>query len=170
MLAYHRRLGELRMFWLASRHKPFAVHKVIRRLINNSSPNTIPLDGDARWEIRCNRTIPVLLAPYDHDELSVSEAAYALTKNLSSQGLALVLPQPFRAEQVVVGFWSGDDAQFVLGHVRQNVPLGGGFWQLGLEAMELLCAHDSPEFKRLIPLAARLDPGADAERDLVVAQ
>ncbi|HJT30976.1 MAG TPA: hypothetical protein VJ783_02835, partial [Pirellulales bacterium] len=120
------------MFWFANRNKPLAVHKIIRRLINNSSPNTIPLDGDARWETRCNRTIPVLLAPYDHDELSVSEAAYALTKNLSSQGLALVLHQPFRAEQVVVGFWSGDDAHFVLGHVRQNVPLGGGFWQLGL--------------------------------------
>lgn len=158
------------MFWFASRSKHLAVHKVIRRLINNSSPNTIPLDGDARWETRCNRTIPVLLAPYDHDELSVSEAAYALTKNLSSQGLALVLQQPFRAEQVVVGFWAGDGAHFVLGHVRQNVPLGGGYWQLGLEAMEMLCPHDSAEFKRLIPLAARLDPSLDAERDLAVAE
>lgn len=151
------------MFWFNKRDKHFAVHKVIRRLINNSTPGRIPLEGDARWETRSNRTIPVLLVPYDHNEVSVDEAAYALSKNLSSQGLALVLSQPFRAEQVVVAFWSGDEAHFVLGRVRQNVPLGGGFWQLGLEAMELLPPGDSEDLMRLVPLAARLDPSVPCE-------
>ncbi|MGH7138402.1 MAG: hypothetical protein ACREHD_21845, partial [Pirellulales bacterium] len=83
--------------------------------------------------------------------------AYALTKNLSGQGLALVLHQPLRAEQVVIGIWSGNDAHFVSAKVRQSNALGGGFWQIGVEAVEMLSPAHSPELTRLLPWAARLD-------------
>lgn len=145
------------MLWFKSRDEHLEIHRVIRRLINASTPNRIPLDGESRWELRSNRTIPVLLVPYDHNELSVGEHAYALTKNLSSQGLALVLHQPFRAEQVVVGFWASDQPHFVSGMVRQSVPLGGGFWQIGVETTELLSTASLPDLARLVPWAARLD-------------
>lgn len=145
------------MFWFQNRDKHLEIHRIIRRLINASTPNRIPLEGDSRWELRSNRTIPVLLVPYDNNELSVGEVAYALTKNLSSQGLALVLHQPLRAEQVVVGIWSNEQAHFVAARVRQCVSLGGGFWQIGLEAIELLPPAQFPELTRLLPWAARLD-------------
>jgi len=99
-----------------------------------------------------------LLAPYDGVEVRVDELTHAVTKDVSSQGLALVLPQPFRAEQVVVGFWSESHTHFVSGQVRQNVPLGGGFWQLGVELTALLDLSEHPDIKRLVPLALRLDP------------
>ena len=146
------------MLWFHKRDKHIEIHRIIRRLINASTPNRIPLKGESRWELRSNRTIPVLLAPYDHNELSVGEVAYALTKNLSSQGLALVLHQPFRAKRLVVGIWSHEAAHFVAGTVRQSVPLGGGFWQIGVETTELMSTASSPELMRLVPLAARLDP------------
>jgi hypothetical protein len=146
------------MLWFQSRNKHFEVYRVIRRLINASTPNRIPLRGESRWELRSNRTIPVLLVPYDHNELSVGEICYALTKNLSSQGLALVLHQPLHAEQVVVGFWSNAEAHFVAGKLRQSVSLGGGFWQLGLETTEILSVGRVPKLARLLPWAARLDP------------
>lgn len=146
------------MLWFQSRDKQTEIHRVIRRLINNSTPNRIPLRGESRWELRSNRTIPVLLVPYDDNEISVGEVVYALTKNLSSQGLALVLHQPLRAEQVLVGIWSNAQAHFVSGKVRQSMALGGGFWQLGVETTELLCTAHSPDLVRLLPWAARLDP------------
>jgi hypothetical protein len=151
------------MFWFQNRDKHLEIHRVIRRLINASTPNRIPLQGDSRWELRSNRTMPVLLVPYDNNELSVGELAYALTKNLSSQGLALVLHQPFRAEQVVVGIWSNEQAHFVAARVRQSVPLGGGFWQIGLEATELLPTAQFPDLIRLLPWAARLDRSVPCE-------
>ena len=146
------------MLWFQNRDKHFAVNRVIRRLINSSTPNAIPLRGESRWELRSNRTMPVLLVPYDNDELAIGEQAYALTKNLSSQGLALVLHQPLRADKVVVGIWSGDEPHFFAGEVRQSIPLGGGFWQIGVETTELLLVAQVPELQRLVPCAARLDP------------
>lgn len=154
------------MLWFQPRDTQFEVNRIIRRLINASTPNRVPLHGESRWESRSNRTIPVLLVPYDHNELSVSEVAYALTKNLSSQGLALVLHQPLRAEQIVVGIWSSAQAHFVSGKVRQSVALGGGFWQIGMETTKLLSAVDFPELVRLLPWAARLDPSVPWERAL----
>ncbi|HVX14653.1 MAG TPA: hypothetical protein VHC22_25925 [Pirellulales bacterium] len=151
------------MLWFQSRDKHFQVRRVIRRLINASTPNRIPLQGEARWELRANRTIPVLLVPYDNNEFSVGEMAYALTKNLSSQGLALVLHQPLRASQVIVGIWSNAEAHFVAGNVRQTVALGGGFWQIGVETTEVLSVADSPDLLRLLPWTARLDPSVPWE-------
>ena len=146
------------MFSFTRRRQHVEVHKLVRRFIDNSSPNQSPSAGDARWEDRSNRTLPVLLAPYDGAQVCVDELTHALTKDLSSQGLALVLPQPFRAEQVVVGFWSEAHTHFVSGLVRQNVPLGGGFWQLGVELNALITLSEHPEIKRLVPLAVRLAP------------
>ncbi|HVA46110.1 MAG TPA: PilZ domain-containing protein [Pirellulales bacterium] len=146
------------MRWFQHRDKHFDLNRIIRRLINASTPNRIPLQGESRWELRANRTMPVLLVPYDANELSIGEQAYALTKNLSGQGLALVLHQPLRAEQLVVAFWSNDEPHFFAGTVRQSVPLGGGFWQIGVETSKLLSMSDCPDLQRLVPWAARLDP------------
>ena len=92
----------------------------------------------------------------------VEEVAYALTKDFSDRGLALVLPQPFRAVDVVVGLWLGSP-RFVLAEVRQNAALGGGFWQLGIEITELVDSG-SPAIRPLAPLATRLIPMPSAAR------
>ena len=149
------------MFLFGTRNRQLEVHKLMRRALDKSSPNLPRWEGESRWESRSNRTIPVLLIPYAEGELSVPEMTTALTKNLSSQGLALVLHQPFRADQVVVGFWGDGEPDFLLGKVRQNVPLGGGFWQLGLELTERLCPADCPALQPLVPQAAKLEPLRD---------
>jgi hypothetical protein len=147
------------MFSFARRRAPRnpAVHKVIQRFLDAVNPELASFDDESRSDYRSCRTVPVVLAPCE-DEIVLEEACYALTKNLSVRGLALVLPQPFRAERVVVGFWFAEQPHFVAGEVRQNVPLGGGFWQLGVEATAVFNPGDSNDVKRLLPLAARLDP------------
>jgi hypothetical protein len=150
------------MFPFGRRPRNLAVHKVIRRILDAVHPEPASFDYEARWEHRLHRTAPVLLAPYDR-ELSIQEATFALTKNLSTRGLALVLPQPFRAERVAVGFWFAEQAYFVSGEVRQNVPLGGGFWQLGIELTESLNPAQTPDIRRMVSLAARLDPRLNQE-------
>ncbi|MEN6495314.1 MAG: hypothetical protein ABFD16_13625 [Thermoguttaceae bacterium] len=144
------------MFSFKTQKKQVGVHQLLRRAMNATSPNHPPTQGESRWEDRSNRTIPVLLAPYADGQPIGDEHTIALTKNLSSQGVALVLPQPFRAEQVLIGFWLDARPEFVLGHVRQNVPLGGGYWQLGVELTERTGPATCPAIESLVPLTARL--------------
>ncbi len=149
------------MFSFSKRRGQLEVHKLTRRLIDSSCPTRPPMSGDSRWEDRSNRTIPVLLAPIVGDELQFDEIAIALTKNLSGQGLALVLHQPFWAEGVVIGFWHNGEPEFVRGEIRQNAPLGGGFWQLGIELTERVTRAEMRELDRLAPLTSHLDPHHD---------
>jgi hypothetical protein len=149
------------MFSFRKRNTQVDVHKLIRRLIDSSCPNMPPLSGNSRWEDRSNRTIPALLIPLADGEPQLHEAATAVTKNLSSQGLALVLHQPFWAEGVLIGFWHDGAPEFVRGEIRQNAPLGGGFWQLGIELSERLQADSLPDAHRLVALTARLDPNQE---------
>jgi len=146
------------MFSFLRRGKQAEVHRIIRRMLDEGVLPTLPGGKEERWENRSNRTLPVLLVPIDNGEPRTDEATTALTKNLSSQGLALVLHQPFWAEGVAIGLWHEGSAEFVRGEIRQNVPLGGGFWQLGIELTEPLSLDEHPELEDLLPLAARLDP------------
>ena len=92
------------MYSFKKQKKQNEVHGFLRRLIDTSSPNLNRLDGDDRWQGRCNRTFPVLLVPFE-DKLPVpADAVFALTKNLSSQGAAFVLQHPLRAKNLLIVF------------------------------------------------------------------
>ncbi len=126
----------------------------LRRICDLTSPN-LPRFDDLRGEHRQNRTIPVLLTPWEDDLALVAESVTALTKDISDRGLSLTLPAPFRAEHVVAGFWvpgvsDGGQPRFLLGTTRQNVPIGGGFWALGIETLRLL---NSAEAEPLLAVA-----------------
>jgi hypothetical protein len=103
--------------------------------------------------------LPVLLAPWEQGEPVVDESTYAITKDFSDRGLSLTLPQPFKADQIVVGLWL-ESPRFMLGEIRQSTPLGGGFWQLGVELTDFLKPAEYPQIGSLVPLAARLVPHA----------
>lgn len=149
------------MFSFRKRNQQLDVHKLIRRLIDSSSPNMPPVRGNVRWEDRSNRTLPVVLLPIANGRPQLAEAATAITKNLSSQGLALVLHQPFWAEGVLIGFLDNGVPEFVRGEIRQNAAIGGGFWQLGIELTERVSSSDVPEIEHLRDLVERLDPRRD---------
>jgi hypothetical protein len=137
---------------------------ILRRITDLTSPNVPPLEGDDRSEDRYNRSLPALVAPWENGSFDSKECVYGITKDVSDRGVALVLHQPFRAAEVVVGFWpvtahhpaSDSSPFFVIGEVRENVALGGGFWQLCLCLSNTLT--DSAQIRRLTPLAAQLVP------------
>ncbi len=147
------------MFSFEKRKRLVEVGNLIRQVVDLTAPNLPPREGESRSENRSNRSLPALLAPWEDGQPMVDETGYALTKDCSDRGLALVLQQPFKAEQVVIGLWL-ESPRFCLAEVRQNVPLGGGFWQLGLELTEVVDPADHPELEALLPLASRLTPRA----------
>ena len=145
------------------------IRSLLYRITDLTSPNLPPLDGEERTQNRSNRSLPILLAPWINNAPNVDEVTTALTKDFSDRGLSVVLHQPLRFETVVVGLLLsrnehdllGGEPRFVLGEVRQNVPLGGGFWQLGIEFSEILSVGYHKELKSLIPLTAQLVPNKD---------
>jgi hypothetical protein len=149
------------MFSFGTRRKEGEVRRLLRQLVDLTSPNMPPLEGEFRSEGRSNRALPVLLAPWEQDKPVVEESTYAITKDFSERGLSLILPQPFRADEFVVGVWL-ESPRFVLGKIRQNTPLGGGFWQLGVELTDLLDSAEAPQIASLVPLASYLVPRDNA--------
>lgn len=147
------------MFAFDTRKRLCEVRDFVRQLVDLTSPNLPPLEGEARTENRSNRALPALLVPWENGQPVVDESTYAITKDFSDRGLALVLQQPFKSVLVVVGLWL-ESPRFALAEVRQNVPLGGGFWQIGVELTELLDSAKSPQVQSLLPLATRLVPRA----------
>lgn len=144
------------MFSFDTRKRLCEVRDFVRRLVDLTTPAP-PDSGEFRAEERSNRALPVLLTPWEDGQPAVDESTYAITKDLSDRGLSLVLQQPLKSAQVVVGLWM-ESPRFALAEVRQNASLGGGFWQLGLELTQLLDVAEFPQAQRLIPLAGWLAP------------
>lgn len=142
------------------------LRSLLNRITDLTNPNVPPLDGEFRAENRSNRSIPVLLVPWQDERPLVDEATTALTKDFSDRGLALVLHQPLHVERVVVGFLLsrdshdllGGEPRFLVGNVVQNVALGGGYWQLGLELSEVITTSDNKSLASLVPYTAQLVP------------
>ena len=138
----------------------------LRRICDLTSPNLPRLD-DGRERIRQNRTLPVLLAPWEDGVPVVAEAATALTKNISDYGVSITMSQPFRAAEAVLGIWltevQGYEPWFFRGPIRLNVPIGGGFWGLGIEVIERLEVTAGSQVAGLLTLAKELLPPRPVE-------
>lgn len=124
------------MFSFSERAKVVESQKLLRRIMDASSLNLFH-EGSSRGETRSNRTIPVLLLPYEDGRVVLQKAVYAVSKDLSSQGIALILSEPLHAERVVVGLLVDDRPRFLLGEVRQASAVGGGFWQVGVATTDV---------------------------------
>jgi hypothetical protein len=149
-------LGGHVMFVFEEKAKTSQIESRLRRICDLTSPNFPRLD-DLRCEQRQNRTIPVLISPWEKGVPVVAETTTALTRDISERGISVTLPHPFRTKEIVVGFWLSEkhqnDPWFFLGITRQNVPIGGGFWGLGIELVEQLCVSSEPAIERLVSLA-----------------
>ena len=152
------------MYDFDERKKKLDVQAILRRIVDKSSPNLPPFTGENRGKTRCNRSLPVLLLPLQNHNLMIGEARYAITKDISSDGLglSLMLPKPMSAETVIVGFWNDSNTIFFLGEVRQNMPIGGGFFQMGVQVMEKADPADFPFLARMGPLMNTLDPSQES--------
>ena len=143
------------MFSFGDRKKLLEVQSVLRRIIDASAPNR-PTQEEARWDSRSNRTFPVVICPWADSEPCIEGAITAITKNVSSQGLTAIVPVQFDAGLLVAGFSFDAEYRFMIGVVRHRTPLGGGFWQLGIELTRLVDIGEVPSLARLLPMTESL--------------
>ena len=151
------------------RKKSVDFQRYVRRLIDLTGPNRAHSTGTERLVTRSNRAIPTLVCPWENNWPTVSKAIIAVTKDLGDQGLGLLLNHPLNFTNVVVGFCheeaTASEPWFFLGMQRTNLPIGGGFWLVGIELTEFMNQDWSTQLEPLVPLAKMLLPPSANERD-----
>jgi len=145
------------MFSFTKRSGKIEVQRLLRRIIDASAFSHVPRSDEARGESRSNCMAAALVTPCEKGSLLLDRSVFGITKDWSSQGVAIVAPLAQVSETVVLGILVESEPHFLLGSVRKTTPIGGGFWQLGIELTELLTLDSSAGLRELLPLVAQLD-------------
>ena len=152
------------MFDFKRNTKRIEVQSYLRRLADLTIPNVSTSEACSRAEQRVNRTLVAAVVSWNNGAPSIDEASFGTTKDISGEGLSLVLPHPYHEKSVLVGFWPWltnapepeDEPAFFLAEIRQCQNIGGDYWQLGVMLQERL--QHAETLNALKPLAQRLLP------------
>ncbi|MBN2477410.1 MAG: hypothetical protein JXB62_22585 [Pirellulales bacterium] len=129
--------------------REFGVQSFILKVVNNACPGLEALIEGPRSEGRVQLVLVVMVIPVENRQLCVDEAFTAITKEFSTKGLAIVLNQPVGLEEVILGFRSESGMTFVRAKAKHLNPMGGGFFQLGLQMTEIVSPGDYPQLQEM---------------------
>ena len=153
------------MFSFRERKKALDFQPYVRQLCDLTAPNLPRAEGELeRTENRYNRSVPTILGPWQDERPIMDECLIAITSDMSDHGFGLLLTQPFRAEKLVVGYWTSRKRMprpwFFVGDLRRNRYIGGGFWKIGIQLTEFANTNHWAKLAELEPLAEKLLPPA----------
>jgi len=137
------------VFFLQTRKKMVGVQNFVLKLINNNCPELKALIEGPRLEKRVNLSIAVLVVPLVNEKLQICEAFNAVTRELSITGVGIILDQQRTLEEVILGFRLEGDMTFLRATAKHISPIGGGFYHLGLEMIEVVYLSDYPKLEKL---------------------
>lgn len=132
------------------------VQQLLSDLAKAAAPEHLDDGDNARQFQRVARTVPALLLPYTLGNPAVEKTTFALTRNLSRQGAAFILQEPFGDDMCVAGFWLNAKCHFLLGEVRYREPIAFGFWQVGVELTQPVSTRKFRSLQKLSELSRRL--------------
>ncbi len=130
------------------RKKKQEVWKCLRRILDRNSAEQLLLGKDDRKEKRIPFSLPVLLQTGLADQQPWSKPIFAVTKDISDDGVAVIAHQSIEQSQVICVIWE-DGPIFLSGEIRQCEQLGGGFWKIGMELSEIVSSLDFPQLRTL---------------------
>jgi hypothetical protein len=149
------------MWWSKGDTLSAEVGPKLRRLCNISTMRGVGA-AELRIHNRLSQVVPVLLCPIENQTAVSKEAFVVVAKDISDNGVALILQQPLRTPEAIVGFWIGpiqaDEPWFFRAVAQRDQPIGGGFRVLGLKLVEFLNNGARPFYSDLISLAHQLVP------------
>ena len=134
---------------LFTRDKKRAVQSFILNVVNNNCPELAELMEGPRLENRVNLTVAVLIVPVENDKPLTQKAFTAVTKEFSTSGLAVVMDQPKALDETILGFRWNREMTFIRATAKHLNPIGGGFFQLGLQMTEVIHLSDAPDLGSL---------------------
>ncbi|MDZ7615627.1 MAG: hypothetical protein U1E05_01400 [Patescibacteria group bacterium] len=132
---------------LFSRKRDREVQSFLLKVVNNNCQELRALMDGPRAESRVPLVGVVLVVPIVKDELVLGQAFTAITKELSTEGMSLILSEPRGLDEVIVGVrWEGD-MTYLRAKAKHLNPIGGGFFQLGLHVTAIACRGDYPQLE-----------------------
>lgn len=138
------------MLLFSSNKRIREIQNVLLRLANNHCSEFQAVHEGPRLAGRVQAVFVSLVTPVRNGRPCVENTFAAITKELSSSGLSLVLGEPRALDEVILGFrWDATDMKFVRAKARHVAPLGAGFYQLGLKCLEVVPTGDFPELATL---------------------
>lgn len=130
---------------LFTRNREREIQGFVLKVVNNNCPELRALDVGPRLDTRANLTVVVVVIPVEGKKIAMGRLFTAVTKEFSGTGVGLVVDQPWALDEVILGFrWEGE-MQFVRAEATHLTPMGGGFYQLGMQMTEMVYAGDYPE-------------------------
>jgi len=135
---------------LFTRNKKTGVQSFILNLLNNSRMKTESMIDGPRLERRVHLTIVVLVIPLEDKKPRVEKTFATVTKEFSSTGVGVVLSEPIGLDQVILGFRNQGEMTFIRAEARHLTPIGGGFFQLGLQMIEVVFPGKYPELRSAV--------------------
>ncbi len=130
---------------LFSRKKSFAAESFVLKLVNNSRSCLQAMQEGPRVSSRVNLTLAVAVIPMEKKKPRFDQLFYAVTKEFSSCGMAIITRGPCPLERAIIGIPWENEIQFLLASAKHTLPIGGNFYQLGFELEELIPPSDYPE-------------------------
>jgi hypothetical protein len=125
------------------------VQGFVLKIVNNQCPELKAMIEGPRLDRRVNLTMVVLIIPYEQGKLRVGRAFSVVTKEFSCTGLSIVLDGPQDLDEMILGFrWEGK-ITYVRARAKHLSPMGGGFYQLGVQMTEVLAQCEFPELQLL---------------------
>ncbi len=125
--------------------KEIAIQTFILKLANNNCSELQALIDGPRLEHRMNLTVVVLVIPLEKGRPALGQMFAAVTKEIATAGLSIVLDEPRGPDEVILAFrWQGG-MQYVKAKAVHLNPMGAGFYQLGLRLLEMVHPADFPE-------------------------
>lgn len=134
------------------RRKKQAVWRAMRRIMDIKASAVISSDEDDRQEPRYPTSMPVLVQGFDTD--SKCSRGFAISKNISDDGISLLCPFEITPELIFCAVWEEQPLCFI-GLKRQSRYAGAGYWEVGIEFQELASLS---EWEELRSLAMSLNP------------
>ena len=132
---------------LFTKRKELGVQTFILKLVNNNCSELQALLDGPRLEHRANLTVVVLVIPIENGRPVLRQMFPAVTKEIATAGLSLVLDEPKAPDEVILGFRWESQMNFIRAEAVHLNPMGAGFYQLGLRMTEMVHPADLPELR-----------------------
>jgi hypothetical protein len=150
------------MSWFKDPTGAAEIERRMRRICDLTTLGELAIRGDKRAHNRIILSIPALLCPVENGNAIVDAAIYVLAKDVSDEGVGLVLHQPFAVEHAILGIWLGPEQStepwFFRAKVTRVRPMGGGLASLGVELVSFLNNGPRYEYASLLSAAEKLTP------------
>ena len=130
---------------LFTKKREIGVQSFILKLVNNNCPELLALMDGPRIDSRVNLTVVVAVVPVEKKKPQIDQAFTAVSKEFSSNGVALVLNEPRGLDHAILGFRFEGQMSFVRAQAKHLNPMGGGFYQLGFRMLEVVSLADYPQ-------------------------